>query len=84
MEDNWTPSIEWEAETGDPVVDRRHGDGKGRTGTVVRCDQLGHFADPYWLADVHWGEGGYVERDVNTIHLTRPDGSQGRRRPASA
>lgn len=71
-----TPLREWEPELNERVVTWRN---PGTVGTVIRCDRLGHFADPYWRASVCWDGGGRVEHGVETSSLTRPDGTQGRR-----
>lgn len=76
------PLQEWEPKVGERVVDLRR-DSEGVTGTVVRCDRYGHFADPYWRAAVSWGEagaGGYPEHNISTVWLAREgDFSQGPR-----
>lgn len=66
---------EWEPEVGERVVEWREPE---VAGTVVRCDRYGHFADPYWRADVRW-DGGGIGAGIETSNLTREDGTQGRR-----
>lgn len=70
-------SHEWDPDQGETVVDTRDGDRRGMRGTVLRVDQFGHFADPWWLAQVRWTDG-WVEKAVSTVWVTRTDGSQGR------
>lgn len=73
--DELVPFREWEPEIGEPVVEWREPE---VVGTVVEVHRYGHFADPYWRADVRWPGGG-VGRSIETSNLTRPDGTQGDR-----
>ncbi|MFF0822488.1 hypothetical protein ACFYUR_19165 [Micromonospora haikouensis] len=73
--ENLTPLREWEPALNERVTTWRRPD---ITGTVIRCDRYGHVADPYWRVSVRW-DGGGVEHGVETLSLTRPDGTQGRR-----
>ncbi len=62
-------SEEWEPKLHERVVDQRRST-KGQVGEVVACDRFGHFADPYWRADVRW-DGGNVERSIETSWLAQ-------------
>lgn len=65
---------EWEPAEQSAVLDTRRSN-QGTPGRVIRVDRYGHFADPYWRADIRWA-GGRVETGVETSHLTREDGTQ--------
>lgn len=60
--------LEWEPQIGQRVVDQRT-DTCGRVREVVDCVRYGHFADPYWRADVRW-DSGRVE-NIETTWLDR-------------
>jgi hypothetical protein len=56
----------WEPDLEQRVVDRRR-EQQG-AGTVVRCDQYGHFANPYWRVVVLW-DSGRLEHDIEVSSL---------------
>ncbi|MEU4558439.1 hypothetical protein AB0F72_08615 [Actinoplanes sp. NPDC023936] len=74
--DELTPLHEWEPALKEQVA---HWRAPQRLGTVLRCDQYGHFADPYWRVTVRWDDTGGVEHNIETSCLVRPDGTQGLR-----